>query len=228
MQEETEVIVAKGPGEKLKYARESFGFTVGEAASQLYLPERVIKALEEDDYQHSKLPARAFIRGYLRSYSKLLKLSPDEILSDFDALGIYKIPTEEVTNSLNQSKNRIIVVHRDKFWFLLVGGTLFAVLVLIIGLIWSNNAHQEKNEDALALDNSLEEIESEAENSFVLPATTVSKIENQAILSVPMGSVSAPESERTSPISEKKTVTVKEKIRVEPLSAIQVDQVAEN
>lgn len=134
----------KGPGEKLKRARESFGLTIWDIANQLYLPHHVLNALEEDDY-HAHLPARAFIRGYLRSYAKLLNLSPEEILSDFDALGIYKAPQEENMKSLSQPRVSI-TIHKDKFWFSIVGGGLLGILLLIAGLTWLNT-RQEKNED---------------------------------------------------------------------------------
>lgn len=137
----------KGPGEKLKRARESYGLTIWDIANQLYLPHHVLNALEEDDY-HAHLPARAFIRGYLRSYAKLLNLSPEEILNDFDALGIYKTPQEESMKSLNQPRVSLNI-HKDKFWFSVVGGGLLGVLLLITGLTWINS-RQEKNEDLVS------------------------------------------------------------------------------
>lgn len=146
MQEENDVLTTKGPGEKLKRARESFGLSTWDVASQLYLPERVMIALEEDDY-HAHLPARAFVRGYLRSYSKLLKLSPEEILSEFDALGIYKTPQEESLKTLSQPRVAL-TIHKDKFWFGVVGGSILGILVLIVTLTCLNT-RQEKNEDII-------------------------------------------------------------------------------
>ncbi len=146
MQEETVTVESKGPGEKLKYARESLGLSLWQVASQLYLPERVMKALEEDDY-HAKLPARAFIRGYLRSYAKLLKLSPEEILSDLDALGVYKTSQEESMKSVTQPTVSM-TGHRDKFWFGMVGCGLLILLSLIVGFTWMNS-REEKNEEVL-------------------------------------------------------------------------------
>lgn len=144
MQEEIVMETTKGPGEKLKRARMSFGLTINDIANQLYLPYHVLHALEENDY-HAQLPARAFIRGYLRSYSKLLNLSPEEILSDFDALGIYKTPQEENIKSLAQPRVSL-TMHKDKFWFSVVGGGLLGILLLIVGLTWLNT-RKEKNED---------------------------------------------------------------------------------
>lgn len=146
MQEENIVSTTKGPGEKLKRTRESFGLSTWDVASQLYLPERVMIALEEDDY-HAQLPVRAFVRGYLRSYAKLLKLSPEEILSEFDALGIYKPSQEESMKNLSQPRVAINI-HKDKFWFGVVGASILGILILIVALTWMNT-REEKNEDII-------------------------------------------------------------------------------
>lgn len=174
MQEETVGIKNKGPGEKLKRARESFGFSLWDVASQLYLPERVIKALEDDDY-HAGLPVRAFVRGYLQSYSKLLQLSPEEVLAEFDALGIYKTPQEESTKALAQPR-AVTMVHKDKFWFAVVGGSLLAILVLIVMLTWFNT-HKEKKEDLL--NQSLQQEEISVKTSAVTEIESQNQTQNQ-------------------------------------------------
>lgn len=192
MQEETVMeTTKKGPGEKLKHARESFGLTIWDIANQLYLPHHVLNALEEDDY-HAHLPARAFIRGYLRSYAKLLNLSPEEILNDFDALGVYKTPQEESTKSLSQPR-KSLTIHKDKFWFSVVGGGLLGILLLIAGLTWMNT-RQEKNEDlvnqALHEDEKLSEPEMSVAEPPKAETTAMAVIEselplNEAIESTP-------------------------------------------
>ena len=166
----------KGPGEKLKRVRESFGLSIADIANQLYLPHHVLIALEENDY-HAQLPVRAFIRGYLRSYAKLLSLSPEEILSDFDALGIYKTPQEENIKSLAQPRVSL-TIHKDKFWFAVVGGGLLAVLLLIVGLTWLNT-RQEKHEDII--NQSLQEDE-----KLLVPDVSASEQANSNITAIAM------------------------------------------
>lgn len=70
------------PGRFLQHARESTRLTRGEVAQQLCLSEQVIDALERDAYH--ELPGSVFVRGYLRSYAGLLKLSPDDLIKAFD------------------------------------------------------------------------------------------------------------------------------------------------
>jgi cytoskeleton protein RodZ len=53
--------------------------TVEQAAAQLRMQPRIIEALESDDY--SALPGSTFVRGYLRSYSRLLGLPEENIVA---------------------------------------------------------------------------------------------------------------------------------------------------
>jgi len=64
-----------GVGELLSTARISWGLTVEEVAHHLNLCVDTIHALEQDDY--SQLPGYTFVKGYVRSYAKLLKLDEE-------------------------------------------------------------------------------------------------------------------------------------------------------
>ncbi len=70
-----------GPGEHLRRAREEQGISVAEIASELKLSESLIRALEADDT--SALPAAAFVRGYLRSYARLLDLDAQRLIEAY-------------------------------------------------------------------------------------------------------------------------------------------------
>lgn len=63
------------PGKRLRAAREARGLSREDVAGQLRLNERLIGALEEDDY--AALPGPTFTTGYLRSYARLLELPTD-------------------------------------------------------------------------------------------------------------------------------------------------------
>ncbi|OGT42451.1 MAG: hypothetical protein A3F42_00510 [Gammaproteobacteria bacterium RIFCSPHIGHO2_12_FULL_37_34] len=64
-------------GARLKLARETLGLESKDAASQLRLNEKYIQMMEKEDYPDD-LPA-TFIRGYLRSYGRLLQIPTQEI-----------------------------------------------------------------------------------------------------------------------------------------------------
>ncbi|WJW76265.1 DUF4115 domain-containing protein [Thiohalobacter sp. IOR34] len=70
-----------GPGSRLREAREARSLAVMDVAVQLNLDAWIIEALEADD--HARLPAPIFVRGYLRSYAKLVGLPPEALLADY-------------------------------------------------------------------------------------------------------------------------------------------------
>jgi cytoskeleton protein RodZ len=74
-----------GPGAQLREARHRSNLSLEEVATQLRLDRRTVRALEENEFQY--LPAPTFIRGYIRSYARLLGLPPGPILEAYDYQG---------------------------------------------------------------------------------------------------------------------------------------------
>jgi cytoskeleton protein RodZ len=62
----------RGCGARLRKAREAAGMTQADVATRLKMPVRVVDSLESEDW--SRLGAPVFVRGQLRSYSRLLGL----------------------------------------------------------------------------------------------------------------------------------------------------------
>ena len=81
-----------GAGERLRTAREAAGLSQADVASRLKMPLRVVKSLEEEDW--SRLGAPVFVRGQLRSYSKLLGLGIDPVV---DAAGVAPVVPPTLT-----------------------------------------------------------------------------------------------------------------------------------
>lgn len=74
----------------LRAAREQLGLSIEDVVSKIKLAPRQITALEADDFQ--ALPETAFLRGFVRSYAKLLQLDAESLL---DALpGAAPVKTE--------------------------------------------------------------------------------------------------------------------------------------
>ena len=63
----------RGCGARLRTAREAAGLTEADVAERLKMPVRVVRSLEEEDW--ARLGAPVFVRGQLRSYSRLLGLT---------------------------------------------------------------------------------------------------------------------------------------------------------
>jgi len=70
------------PGERLQLAREEAGLSLEFVSGELYMTATKVKNLEADEYD--KLHSAMFIRGYIRSYAKLLKLDDSELIACFD------------------------------------------------------------------------------------------------------------------------------------------------
>jgi len=76
---EPEVVVPPElPGDRLAARRVEMRWSVEEAASKLKLAPRQIAALEANDF--ASLPGMAIVRGFIRSYAKLLELDPAPLL----------------------------------------------------------------------------------------------------------------------------------------------------
>lgn len=79
-----EPVPQRGPGEQLARARENAGIDLRTMADTLHLPEGQVWALEQDDY--ASLPPPTFVRGYLRSYARVVGLDDDDMVAAYDAL----------------------------------------------------------------------------------------------------------------------------------------------
>lgn len=77
----TEPPIKQGSGGMLAAARKQQNKTVEEIATELNLSVTQIKTIELD--QTDGLPEPTYVRGYIRSYAKLLGLDSDEVLKNY-------------------------------------------------------------------------------------------------------------------------------------------------
>ena len=73
----------KKTGEVLRKAREEKGLSLHEVGIFLKINTRILQAIENGDL--SKLPAKTFLRGFVQSYAKYLKLNSDDVLDLFQS-----------------------------------------------------------------------------------------------------------------------------------------------
>ena len=69
-------------GKKLREVREERRVSLREIATELHLDVAILEALESEDLD--KLPGASFVKGYLRSYARLLDLPADELVQAYD------------------------------------------------------------------------------------------------------------------------------------------------
>jgi cytoskeleton protein RodZ len=82
----------QGVGNILREAREKLGMSVNDVANRIKFAPKQIESLEADDYV--RLPEAAFVRGFVRSYARLLQLDPTVLLAS--------LPTSHVPTSSAQ------------------------------------------------------------------------------------------------------------------------------
>jgi hypothetical protein len=68
-------------GQYLREAREALGMDVREAAQMTRINIAYLKALEADDFK--KLPGEVFVKGFLKSYAKFLRLDEAEVVKRY-------------------------------------------------------------------------------------------------------------------------------------------------
>jgi cytoskeleton protein RodZ len=127
-----EEIVAEpkqGSGSLLAAARKQQNKTIEEIAQELNLSVTQIKTIELD--QTEGLPEPTYVRGYIRSYAKLLGLKPEEVLHN------YLNPDWQKTSSLNDIPRGIANAEDNSPSFFTLGrlsGLL--VIALLVSFLW--------------------------------------------------------------------------------------------
>lgn len=76
-------------GQQLRAARERLGLSIEDVVAKIKLASRQIVALEEDDFQ--ALPETAFLRGFVRSYAKLLQIEAQPLLDGLPGAVVAKV-----------------------------------------------------------------------------------------------------------------------------------------
>ena len=75
---EPELSSKESPGTILAATRKELNWSIEDVAANLNLRASVIEALEADDY--TQLPGPTFVRGYQRSYARLLGIDENQVV----------------------------------------------------------------------------------------------------------------------------------------------------
>jgi cytoskeleton protein RodZ len=120
----------KGASALLIEARERLGLSQKEVADQLHLSTSFIKHI--DDGEFSRIPKPAFIKGYLRSYARVVGLSGDEIVALYDAELQVAEPTLEMQKVTEEDLGTASITGP----VLQTGLIGLAGMALIVAVIW--------------------------------------------------------------------------------------------
>ena len=192
-----EVVAANrvNPGETLRQARESNGWSLEEVALKLNLTTTSLGNLENGAFD--KLPGHTFARGYIRAYAKLLGTDQAILVQQFD----------QFTGTDSQGSNvhglgRIEEPVRVSHTILRIVSLLLLIAVIGGGFIWWQDQTSLRSKDLIS--NALEHVEVESadgttqihpldepEDQAVVEAQT----ESTTPLTLPEGASVAPSAE---------------------------------
>lgn len=133
----------KGAGAMLRRAREAAGISCENLATRTRLELKIIHALENEDY--GSLAAAAFIKGYIRSLSKELKIDPTPILNQYGHVDAIDDPrlADFTTRSPAQLTSSSTLMRGVSI------ALVFAVIVLIA--LWWHRNYQTDADSAEAM-----------------------------------------------------------------------------
>ncbi len=115
-------LTAKKPGEKLRLIREHKNITIEQISDRLRLNLSLVRALEADNY--GSLPPAVFVRGYIRSYARLLEIPEEPLLEAFGHYAPATVPPLNVQGERNKPQTT-----SNDSWF-----KIFS-FIIIIGLL---------------------------------------------------------------------------------------------
>lgn len=114
----------------LREAREAMGFSQDQVAQELYLTPNYIRLIDSDEID--KIAKQAFVRGYLRSYAKMVKVDDDDVVARY-----------EISQGTKPQKVQVRGVTREALGSTNFTGPVFQTgilglvgLIVIIALVW--------------------------------------------------------------------------------------------
>jgi len=121
-------------GSTLREAREHLGLSIEDVENRLKFAPHQIEALEADNY--GNLPEMSFVRRFVRSYARLLKLDPEPLLASLPAIPLQPslyATSIEVEMPFQDNK----AGHGRKIFWLLIIPVVIAVVWVVF--VWLNH-----------------------------------------------------------------------------------------
>ncbi len=125
------------PGAALRKAREKLALSMEDVAHELRLSVSQIKALEADNY--TDLPGMTYVRGYLRSYARLVKIDEDLVLPPFQP-----DPVSSPARTIAQPIRR--QAKSGDRWVRMISYSVVVVLVALVVLWWQTQVGLDFND----------------------------------------------------------------------------------
>lgn len=163
-------------GTALREARAQHGLSVDEISNRIKFAPRQIEALEADDFAH--LPETAFVRGFVRSYARLLQLDDAPLLAALPHASDQSAPLE--AKALTEVPYPDIYTERKQNIIWLAAALAVAVLLALSAWLLGGKPKEQNAPEAMV---------SGAQNTTVetlvlpaaLPVSAVPEIEPVAV-----------------------------------------------
>ncbi|WP_248797101.1 helix-turn-helix domain-containing protein [Pseudomonas sp. MWU13-2105] len=159
------------PGETLRQARESNGWTLAEVAVKLNLTVSSLSNLETGAFD--KLPGHTFARGYIRAYAKLLGMDQAVLVQQFDQ----STGTDSQGSSV-QALGRIEEPVRFSHTLLRIVSLLLLIAVIGGGFVWWQDQASLRSKDQATISMEHVEVESADGTTQIHP---IDEPEDQAV-----------------------------------------------
>ncbi|MEG1628405.1 RodZ domain-containing protein [Pseudomonas sp.] len=143
----------ENPGETLRQARESRGWSQAEVAQKLNLTVSSLNNLESGAFD--KLPGHTFARGYIRAYAKLLGMDQAVLVQAFDQCTGTHAQGSDV-HALGRIEEPVRLSHN----ILRVVSLLLLVVVIGGGFFWWQDQSSQRSKDLVNM--ALEHVEVES------------------------------------------------------------------
>jgi cytoskeleton protein RodZ len=199
-----EVVAANrvNPGETLRQARESNGWSLAEVALKLNLTVNSLSNLEAGAFD--KLPGHTFARGYIRAYAKLLGMDQAVLVQQFDQ----STGTDSQGSNVH-SLGRIEEPVRVSHTILRIVSLLLLIAVIGGGFVWWQDQTSLRTKDLTSLTPEHVEVEGADGTTQIHPldepedqAVAQGQAEGATALALPPAETSAPapaEAQATAP-----------------------------
>ncbi len=132
-------------GQILRAAREGQGLSINDVENSIKFATKQIKWLEADDYV--RLPEAPFVRGFVRSYARLLKLNSAELLSKLPSSHLQTSSAHEIKSMEIPMPPSFTARKHNIIW-------LAAALVVALSLAIFERMHNSTPEKAETIINS--------------------------------------------------------------------------
>lgn len=157
-------IPAVSLGKTLREARERLGLSISDVAHQTKLAPRQIEALETDDFK--LLPEMPFVRGFVRSYAKILQLDAQPLLAFLPQTNAPQMPL--VSDSVEVPFPNAYSPQRQNLVWL--GAALLLAVLVVAFAVWHFTTPLEKPETA-----QVETLVSLPDKMQIIPASPVAE-----------------------------------------------------